>query len=154
MELGAETGQIVNGKQTASAAHLYGKRLAAAEAFTSFLQWMDSPASLKPTADRAFCEGFNWLFIFSTATQSGAGTPGDEFHAGTHFNRKITWWNQAKPFTDYLARCSYLLQQGLFRRRRVLLQRRRGPELRRAETRRSRRWARATTTTCATPKSC
>ena len=107
-------GPIVNGKQTASAAHVYGKRLAAAEAFTSFLQWTDSPASLKPTADRAFCEGFNWLFIFSTATQTGAGTPGVEFHAGTHFNRKITWWKQARSFTDYLARCSYLLQQGLF----------------------------------------
>jgi hypothetical protein len=40
--------------------------------------------------------------------------PGNEFHAGTHFNRKITWWNQAKSFTDYVARCSYLLQQGLF----------------------------------------
>jgi hypothetical protein len=107
-------GPIINGKQTSSAAHLYGKRLAAAEAFTSFLQWMDSPASLKPTADRAFCEGFNWLFIFSTATQTGSGTPGIEFHAGTHFNRKITWWNQARSFTDYLARCSHLLQQGHF----------------------------------------
>ena len=132
-----ENGPIINGKQTASAAHLYGKRLAAAEAFTSFLQWMDSPASLKPTADRAFCEGFNWLFIFSTATQTGDGTPGNEFHAGTHFNRKITWWNQAKSFTDYLARCSYLLQQGLFVADVLLLQRRRGPEPRRAETRRS-----------------
>lgn len=107
-------GPIINGKQTASAAHIYGKRLVAAEAFTSFLQWADSPASLKPTADRAFCEGFNWLFIFSTATQQGDGTPGIEFHAGTHFNRKITWWNQAKSFTDYIARCSYLLQQGKF----------------------------------------
>ena len=107
-------GPIINGKQTASAAHIYGKRVAAAEAFTSFMQWMESPASLKLTADRAFCEGFNWLFIFSTATQTGDEMPGIEFHAGTHFNRKITWWNQAKSFTDYLARCSYLLQQGLF----------------------------------------
>lgn len=107
-------GPILNGKQTSSAAHLYGKRVVAAEAFTSFLQWADSPASLKPTADRAFCEGFNWLFIFSTATQPDSGTPGLEFHAGTHFNPKITWWNQAKSFTDYLGRCSYLLQQGRF----------------------------------------
>jgi hypothetical protein len=107
-------GPIINGKQTASAAHLYGKRLAAAEAFTSFMQWMESPASLKLTADRAFGEGFNWLFIFSTATREGDGMPGIEFHAGTHFNRKVTWWEQAKPLTDYLARCSYLLQQGLF----------------------------------------
>jgi hypothetical protein len=107
-------GPIINGKQTSSAAHLYGKRLVAAEALTSFLQWMESPASLKLTADRAFCEGFNWLFIFSTATQTNDGTPGNEFHAGTHFNRKVTWWNQARPFTDYLARCSYMLQQGRF----------------------------------------
>jgi hypothetical protein len=109
-----ENGPIINGKQTSSAAHLYGRPIAAAEAFTAFQQWMESPASLKPTADRGFCEGFNSLFIFSTATQQGDGTPGNEFHAGTHFNRKITWWNQARSFTDYLARCSYLLRQGLF----------------------------------------
>lgn len=107
-------GPIINGKQTASAAHLYGKRLAAAESFTSFNQWMESPASLKLTADRAFGEGFNWLFLFSTAAREGSGTPGIEFHAGTHFNRKVTWWEQARPFSDYLGRCSYLLQQGLF----------------------------------------
>ncbi len=108
-------GLILNGKQTASAAHTYGKRLAAAEAFGSFGRtWGDSPASLKPTGDQAFCEGLNWFFIFSTATQPGAGTPGVEFHAGTHFNQNTTWWKQAKPFTDYIGRCSYLLQQGLF----------------------------------------
>ena len=48
-----EANQNVNGKQTASAAHLYGKRIAAAEAFTSFVHWVNSPAALKPTADRA-----------------------------------------------------------------------------------------------------
>ena len=90
-----EANQNKNGKQTASAAHLYGKRIAAAEAFTSFVHWVDSPATLKPTADRAFCEGLNHFFIFSSATHSGDGFPGTEFYAGTHFNRKITWWNQA-----------------------------------------------------------
>jgi hypothetical protein len=40
--------------------------------------------------------------------------PGTEFCAGTHFNRKITWWNQSRGFNDYIARCSHLLQQGLF----------------------------------------
>jgi len=109
-----EANQNKNGKQTASAAHLYGKTIAAAEAFTSFVHWVDSPATLKPTADRAFCEGFNHFFIFSSATHSGDGVPGNEFYAGTHFNRKITWWNQAHCFTDYVARCSHLLQQGLF----------------------------------------
>jgi hypothetical protein len=109
-----EANQNKNGKQTASAAHLYGKKVAAAEAFTSFIHWVDSPASLKPTADRAFCEGFNHFFIFSSATRSEDGFPGTEFFAGTHFNRKITWWNQSRGFNDYIARCSHLLQQGLF----------------------------------------
>ena len=106
--------QNTNGKQTACAAHLYGKRVAAAEAFASFWHWTDSPATLKPTADRAFCEGFNQFWIYSTATRSDEGTPGTEFIAGTHFNRRVTWWNQARPFCDYIARCSYLLQQGRF----------------------------------------
>ena len=109
-----EAGQNKNGKQTASAAHVYGRRIAAAEAFTSFIHWVDSPATLKPTADRAFCEGFNHFFIFSSATHSGDGMPGTEFCAGTHFNRKITWWNQARPWADYVARCSHMLQQGRF----------------------------------------
>jgi hypothetical protein len=106
--------QNTNGKQTACAAHLYGKRIAAAEAFASFWHWVDSPATLKPTADRAFCEGLNQFVIYSTGTHSGDGTPGTEFIAGTHFNRKVTWWNMARPFCDYIARCCYLLQQGLF----------------------------------------
>ena len=109
-----EANQNKNGKQTASAAHLYGKKIAAAEAFSSSIHWVDSPASLKPTADRAFCEGFNHFFIFSSATRSEDGLPGTEFCAGTHFNRKITWWNQSRGFNDYIARCSQLLQQGLF----------------------------------------
>lgn len=106
--------QSTNGKQTACAAHLYGSKVAAAEAFASFWHWTDSPATLKPTADRAFCEGFNQFFIYSTATRSDEGMPGTEFIAGTHFNRRVTWWNHARPFCDYIARCSHLLQQGLF----------------------------------------
>ena len=42
------------------------------------------------------------------------GTPGDENAGGVHFNREVTWWPQARPMIDYFARCSYLLQQGLF----------------------------------------
>ena len=104
------------GKQTASAGHLYGKPIVAAEAFSSLenFHWMDYPASLKPTADRAFCEGFNSFFIFSSATRSDEGYPGEEFCSGTYFNRKVTWWREARCFNDYIARCSHLLRQGLF----------------------------------------
>jgi hypothetical protein len=109
-----EKGQNTNCKQTACASHLYGKPIAAAEAFASFLHWTESPAILKPTADTAFCEGINHLFIYSSATHSGDAVPGTEFAAGTHFNRKVTWWKEARSFTDYIARCSYVLQQGKF----------------------------------------
>jgi len=34
--------------------------------------------------------------------------------AGTHYEPGITWWNQTPAFNTYLARCSHLLQQGLF----------------------------------------
>jgi hypothetical protein len=34
--------------------------------------------------------------------------------AGTHINRNITWAEEARPFMDYVARVSYMLQQGAF----------------------------------------
>ena len=33
---------------------------------------------------------------------------------GIHFNRNMTWWKQSHAFTEYLARCSALLQRGTF----------------------------------------
>ncbi|WP_316812626.1 glycosyl hydrolase [Pedobacter heparinus] len=104
------------GKLVASAAHIYGKKKVSAEALTSFKpHWSDSPESLKPVADRAFCEGINRFVIHtSTATRPRDGKPGYEYGAGTHFNRNITWWEKAGVFLDYVNRCQFLLQSGLF----------------------------------------
>jgi hypothetical protein len=33
---------------------------------------------------------------------------------GTHYEPRITWWEQTPAFNTYLARCCYLLQQGKF----------------------------------------
>ncbi len=33
---------------------------------------------------------------------------------GFHFERTITWWEQSAPWLEYLARCQYMLQQGLY----------------------------------------
>jgi hypothetical protein len=33
---------------------------------------------------------------------------------GTHYERTQTWWEESKPWHQYLARCQYLLQQGLW----------------------------------------
>ena len=110
------TNQNTNGKQTAIAAHIYGKRWAAAEAFTSIgPHWSEGPAELKPTADIAFCEGIN-RFVHHTSTSSRPedGKPGYEYFAGTHFNPNITWWELAGSWTAYISRCQWLLSQGLF----------------------------------------
>jgi alpha-L-rhamnosidase len=114
-----EEAQNVDAKQTASAAHLYGKRLVGSEAFTSMgsrSHWGAAPSDLIRSANIAFCEGINAISIHGSATSGPEnGLPGKEFWAGTHFNHNITWWNQgAKQFLSYLSRCQYLLQQGLF----------------------------------------
>ncbi|WP_205509994.1 glycosyl hydrolase [Longitalea arenae] len=110
-----EGGQNKVTKMVASAAHIYGKKTASAESFTSFRHWYDYPGNMKQAADRAFCEGINRFLIHTaTATRPQDGKPGIEYGAGTHFNPNVTWWNQAGPFLDYLTRCQYMLQQGLF----------------------------------------
>ena len=103
-------------RPAAMAAHTYGSNLVNAEAFTSLgPHWEEDPFQLKPVADRALCEGAN-RFFFHTFTHSPpeAGKPGYEYYAGSHFNPQITWWEQADAWTRYIARCQFMLQQGLF----------------------------------------
>jgi hypothetical protein len=98
----------------AMAAHIYGKPLAASEAFTHMVQhWSAYPAVLKPFADSAFCDGVN-QFVGHTFTASPAefGKPGIEYFAGTHINRNVTWFPQAGAFLTYLGRCQFMLRQG------------------------------------------
>jgi len=112
-EQGLDVMQLV--KEISCAAHIYGKTEVQGEAFTSFLHWQEGPADLKPLADRAMCEGLN-RFIYHTSphTPPEAGIPGFVYHAGTHFNTTRVWWPKSRPFTDYLARSCFLLQQGNF----------------------------------------
>ncbi|WP_423129873.1 glycosyl hydrolase [Gaoshiqia sp. Z1-71] len=110
-----DLGQNKVTKMVASAAHIYGKKTASAEAFTTFRHWLDYPGSLKQALDRAYCEGINRIAIHtSTATRPQDGKPGYEYGAGTHFNPNVTWWEKSGPFFDYIARCQHLLQAGLF----------------------------------------
>lgn len=113
-----ETGYEQNwvGKQTGSAAHIYGKRWAAAEAFTSLIgHWIEDPHSMKQAADIAFCEGINRFFFHeSTCNRKQDGVPGYEYFAGTHFNANLTWWRHVKPWLTWISRCQYMLSQGLF----------------------------------------
>jgi hypothetical protein len=102
-------------KETACASHIYGKGIVDMEAFTSWRHWQDGPFELKPLADRAFCDGANHFTLHTAAhNPSATDRPGWVYHAGTHAGPNIAWWPKAKPWLDYLSRCSYLLQQGLF----------------------------------------
>jgi alpha-L-rhamnosidase len=102
-------------KEVASASHIYGKKIVDAESFTTWRRWKDSPFDMKKLVDRAFCEGLNNItFHTFSSTNPEDGLPGRTYHAGYDMNPGTTWWNKSKPFMDYLTRCSYLLQQGLF----------------------------------------
>ena len=104
---------MYNVKEIASAAHSYGQTVVDAEAFTSWRHWRDGPYYLKLLADQAFIDGLNHI-TFHTAPHGGkeAGLPGLAYHAGTHMGPNLVWWPMAGPFIGYLARCSFLLQQG------------------------------------------
>lgn len=105
---------MYNVKQIASAAHTYGHTIVDAEAFTSWRHWRDQPYYLKLLADQAFIDGLNHI-TFHTAPHGGSetGLPGFAYHAGTHIGPNLVWWPMAKPFIDYLSRCSFLLQEGI-----------------------------------------
>lgn len=102
-------------KEAASAAHLYGRKLVASESLTGWNHWQHGPTDFKQLCDIAFCEGLNQI-VFHTFSHNPevAGKPGFVYHAGEHINVNATWWEMARPFMDYLARCSYMLRQGNF----------------------------------------
>ena len=104
-------------RESASVAHLYGQNLVAAESLTArSAPWGWSPATLKPTADKELAEGLNRFVIHTSVHQplvdKAPGLALGPF--GQWFNRNETWAEQAGPWIEYLARSSYLLQQGQF----------------------------------------
>lgn len=102
-------------KSIAAAAHVYDKRLADAEAFTTWRRWVDGPLNHKDLADRALCEGLNCFSLHSFASSPpAAGLPGRAYHAGTDINPSATWWPMVRGLMDYLTRCSHMLRQGWF----------------------------------------
>lgn len=102
-------------KGASSVAHLYGQNIAAAESMTSALQyWAHSPADLRRVIDLEFANGINLPIIHSSVHQ-----PVDDKQPGLSllifgqfFNRHETWAGMAKSWIDYIARNSFMLQQG------------------------------------------
>ncbi|GAA4799285.1 hypothetical protein GCM10023231_30090 [Olivibacter ginsenosidimutans] len=104
-------------KQASSAAHIYGKKLVAAEGFTTIGHHWDDVIwrDMKPSFDHEVCAGLNKAYLHTfTNSPKEMGLPGQEYFAGTHFNPNITWWKFSKAFFDYMARVQYLMQDGQF----------------------------------------
>lgn len=106
--------------EMASAAHVYGKPIVGAEAFTANRneKWQYHPGNIKDIGDWAFSEGANRFVIHRYAFQPWTKpdrAPGMGMGPwGLHYERTQTWWEQSRGWHEYLTRCQYLLQKGLF----------------------------------------
>lgn len=104
-------------KGAASVAHIYGQNLVAAESMTAFMSpWAFAPSDLKRLIDLEFVYGVNRPVIHTSVHHPlDDKVPGLSLMVfGQYFNRHDTWASMAKPWIDYIARSSLLLQQGRY----------------------------------------
>jgi hypothetical protein len=106
-------------KLAASIAHTNGQSIVGAEAFTGepeSARWQEYPFGMKALGDKMFAQGLNRIIFHRYAHQPHpTARPGMTMGPwGIHFDRTNTWWPVGRAWLDYIARCQYLLQQGLF----------------------------------------
>jgi hypothetical protein len=112
-----QIGRPAEAKVAASAAHLHGRDLVDSEAFTGTPEriFETYPGGIKTQGDGFMTLGVN-RFSFHTWAHDPYGiVPGLGLGTyGSRFDNRNTWWPYAKPWHEYLARCSFLLRQGKF----------------------------------------
>ncbi len=118
-EIGGEfwaTGSLgsIELRDASSSAHIYGKPVTYAEAFTGGPLFTSTPWSLKQRGDWAFCEGISQFVLHVSIEQPDERRPGISAPFGTEFNRHNTWFEQSRSWIEYLRRCHFLLQQGKY----------------------------------------
>jgi len=99
-----------------SGAHIYGKPMVQAEAFTQIrMQWDEHPGNLKTLQDRNYAFGINRLvyhiYVHNPWMDRKPGMTLDGI--GLYFQRDQTWWKQGKAWVDYATRAQRLLQEGI-----------------------------------------
>lgn len=98
-----------------SGAHIYGKNIIQAEAFTSVrMNWSEHPGNLKAIGDRNFALGINKMVLHVWTHNPWLDKkPGMTLDGvGLYFQRDQTWFRQSKAWIGYLTRCQALLQLG------------------------------------------
>jgi len=103
--------------EATSIAHIGGKSTVAAEAFTAQNDeaWKQYPEVMKNQGDWAFASGINQFLYHTFQHQSLPDSlrPGMTMGPyGVHWDRNQTWWPMVGDYHRYIARCSYMLQQG------------------------------------------
>lgn len=103
--------------EATSIAHTKGRAIVAAESFTADAgeDWRLHPGNMKAQADWALATGINRLVFHRYAHQPWPNRrPGMTMGPyGVHYERTQTWWDMSPAWHDYLARCQFLLRQGL-----------------------------------------
>ncbi|MHB1461474.1 MAG: glycosyl hydrolase [Armatimonadota bacterium] len=91
-----------------------GHNVIAQETLTSRSQnWERAPSALKSGIDWALCGGYNKMVFHLYAIQADTERKPGYMEHGTAVNRNLTWWNQAHAWFGYIARCQYMLRQGV-----------------------------------------
>ncbi|MBE0536479.1 MAG: hypothetical protein IH624_12500 [Phycisphaerae bacterium] len=101
--------------EATSIAHVLGRPVVAAEAFTAGHDeaWKLDPGALKNQGDWAFCAGINHFVYHTFAHKPYGRRPGMTMGPyGVHWDRGQTWWPMVSGYHKYVARCQFLLQQG------------------------------------------
>jgi hypothetical protein len=102
--------------EAASIAHVLGRPVVAAEAFTSAAEeaWQLYPGAMKNQGDWAFCTGINRFAFHRFAHQPWLDRrPGMTMGPyGVHWDRTQTWWPMISDYHEYVARCQFPLRQG------------------------------------------
>lgn len=115
-EDGPQPTYVADLQGASSVANIYGKPAVGAESMSAFGKpFMFTPRNLKPVVDMEFALGVNLLNIHTSPHQPDAAPkPGVTLspYLGQAFTRNETWAHAARPWVDYIARCSHLLQQG------------------------------------------
>jgi hypothetical protein len=106
-------------KMVTSAAHVYGKPVIGAEAFTGEFKtsrWLEYPYALKILGDDMSAAGVN-QFVFHSYVHQPHPTAAPALTLGPYgfgFARTNTWFAQARPWLDTVSRTHFLLRQGTY----------------------------------------